>query len=55
MADGGDAEILQVVDRQSLQHRSVNVVVAERRLVLPKTQAPQPKPHVHVVSLDRRL
>ena len=47
MADGGDAQILQIIDRQPRQHRFVNVVVAERRLVLPKAQAPQPKPDVH--------
>ena len=47
MADGGDAEILQIVDRQFRQHRAVDFVVAERRLVLPKAEAPQPIPDIH--------
>ena len=38
MADGGDAEILEIVDRQLRQHRAVDFVVAERRLVLPEAK-----------------
>ena len=37
MADEGDAQILQVIDRQLRQHRFVNVVVAERSLILRET------------------
>src|SRR5271155_4489758 len=47
MADGGDAEILEVVNRQSRQHRAVDFVGAERRLVLPQTEAPQPISDIH--------
>ena len=47
MADSGDAEILEVVNRQSRQHRAVDFVVAERRVVLPQTEAPQPISDVH--------
>src|SRR5580704_10257341 len=47
MADGGDAEILQIVNSQFRQHRAVDFVVAERRLVLPQTEAPQPISDVH--------
>ena len=47
MADGGDAEILQIVNSQFRQHRAVDFVVAERRLVLPQTEAPQPISDIH--------
>jgi hypothetical protein len=35
MADDGDAEILEIVDRQFRQHLAVDFVIAERCLVLP--------------------
>ena len=53
MADDSDAEILEVLDRQLRQHRAVDFVVAERRLVLPKAEAPQPNPDIHRCFLRR--
>ena len=47
MADDGDAQVLQVVDRQLRQHRAVDFIVPERRLILPKAEAPQPNPDIH--------
>src|SRR5580693_5061366 len=47
MADGGDAEILQIVNSQFRQHRAVDFVVPERCLVLPQTEASQPISDIH--------
>jgi hypothetical protein len=47
MADDSDAEVLEVIDRQPWQHRAVDLIVPERRLVLPKAEAPQPDPNIH--------
>jgi hypothetical protein len=47
MADNGDADILEILDRQLRQHRVVDFVFAERRLVLRKAEAPQPNPEIH--------
>src|SRR5208282_6591333 len=47
MADDGDAQVLEVVKRQFRQHRAVDFVVAERRLILPKAEPPQPNPDIH--------
>jgi hypothetical protein len=47
MADGDDAEILEVVNRQSRQHPAVDLVVAERRLLLLQIEAPQPISDIH--------
>ena len=44
---GGDADLLQVIDRQVRKDRLVNPVVAKRGLVLPETQISQPRPNVH--------
>src|SRR5580704_13925972 len=47
MANDSDAEVLEVIDRQLRQHRAVDLIVPERRLILPKAKAPQPNPDVH--------
>ena len=47
MADDSDAEVLEVVDRQLRQHRAVDLIVPERRLILPEAEAPQPDPDIH--------
>jgi hypothetical protein len=47
MPDDADAQILQVVRRQVRQDRLVDVVLAERSLVLSKAKAPQPDHDVH--------
>jgi hypothetical protein len=51
MADHRDAEVLEILDRQLRQHVAVDLVVAERRLVLPEAEAPQPTADIHPVSL----
>src|SRR5271165_1831996 len=53
MADGGDAEILEIVERQLRQHRIVDIVVAEGGLVLPEAQRSEPAPDVHPSILKR--
>jgi hypothetical protein len=53
MTDDCDAKILEILSRQLRQHRAVDFVVAECRLVLPKAEAPQPKPDVHRRFLGR--
>ena len=52
MADGGDAEILEVVQRQFRQHRAIDGIVSERRLVLPEAKRPEPAPDVHPCVLE---
>ena len=47
MPDNADAKILQVLRRQARQDRVVDCVLAERRLILSKAQAPQPSTDVH--------
>ena len=47
VADRGDAELAQVVGRQLGQDVGVDVVVAERLLVLAQAQPAQPSPDVH--------
>ena len=42
-----DAKVLQVVRREVGQDRLVYFVLAERSLVLPEAQAPQPNHDVH--------
>ena len=49
VADRGDAEAAQVVGRQLGQDLGVDVVVAERLLVLAQAQPAQPSPDVHPV------
>ena len=45
--DRGDAHLLQVVGRQLREHRSIDAVVAERRLVLAEAKAAEPGRYVH--------
>ena len=47
MANDSDAQFPQVVNRQFRQHRAVDFVVAECRLILPEAEVPQPLPDVH--------
>jgi hypothetical protein len=47
MTEGRDAKLLQVLRREVRQDRLVYLVLAERRLVLPKAQAPQPDYYLH--------
>ena len=42
-----DAKLLQVLVRQARKNRFVNLVVAERSLILSKAKAAQPNHHVH--------
>ena len=42
-----DAKLLQVLCRQARKNRLVYLVVAERSLILPEAQAPQPDHDVH--------
>ena len=51
MADRGHAEADQVLGRQLRQHFAIDIVVAERRLVLFKPQPAQPRRYVHAVIL----
>jgi hypothetical protein len=41
------AKLLQVLRRQTLQDRFVNLVFAERSLILSKAEAPQPDHDIH--------
>jgi hypothetical protein len=45
--DEANAQILQVLRRQVRQDRVVDRVLAERRLMLFETEAPQPTSEVH--------
>lgn len=47
MPDDADAQILQVFRRQVRQDRFVNLVTAERSLILSEAKAPQPNHDVH--------
>jgi hypothetical protein len=49
MTESRDAKLLQVLRRQVRQDTVVYFVVAERGLILPKAQAPQPDRDVHDV------
>jgi hypothetical protein len=42
-----NAEVLEVLRRQIGQDRLAYLVLAERRLILPEAQAPEPDHHVH--------
>ena len=42
-----DAKLLQVLLCQAWKNRFVNLVVAERSLILSKAKAAQPNHHVH--------
>ena len=44
MANDGDAEVLEVVDRQPRQHRAVDLIVPERRLVFVQGQGSAARP-----------
>src|SRR6266446_8008075 len=47
MPDQTDAEVLQILGRQARQYPCVDLVRAERRLVLLEPEAPQPFPDIH--------
>ena len=47
MPDGADAKLFQVLRRQTRQDRVVDRIVAERRLILFETKAPQPTSKFH--------
>ena len=47
-----DAKLLQGLVRQARENRLVYLILAERRLVLPETQAPQPDHNVHDGALN---
>ena len=47
MPNQGDAEILQILGRQGRQHPRVDLVRAERRLVLLQPELPQPLRDIH--------
>jgi hypothetical protein len=49
VADQGNAEILQVIGRQTRQHLLVDLVLAESLLVSLQPEPPQPAPNVHRV------
>ena len=49
MADQANAEILQVIGRQTGQHLLVDLVLAESLLVSLQPEPPQPAPNVHRV------
>jgi hypothetical protein len=46
----GNAEVLQVLRGQVRQDRLVDFVLAERRLIPLKAEAPQPTPDIHIAS-----
>jgi hypothetical protein len=52
MPDKADAEVLQVVDGQLGQYRSVDRVVAKRLFVLLQSETTEPDPDVHARLLD---
>jgi hypothetical protein len=52
MADRGHAQADQVVGRQLRQDLGIDIVVAERWLVLFEPQPAQPRRHIHVVILS---
>ena len=47
MPECRDAKLVQVLRRQAPQDRFVNLVLAERSLILSKAKAPQPYHYVH--------
>ena len=47
MPQRGNAKLLQVLSRQARKNRFVNLVLAERSLILSKAKAPQPNHNVH--------
>ena len=47
MTNRTGAKLLQSLVRQTRENRLVYVILAECRLVLPETQAPQPDHNVH--------
>src|SRR6266496_1009618 len=57
MSDNTDAQILQVVCRQTRQDRLVDLIFAECRLIPFEAKAPQPTPDVHhrAPTLARRV
>ena len=47
MPDNSDTKVLQVLRRQTRQDRVVDLVFAERRLILFEAEPPQPTSDVH--------
>jgi hypothetical protein len=47
MPDQGDPEVLQILGRKARQHRAVDRIFAERRLVLGEPETPQPFCDIH--------
>jgi hypothetical protein len=47
MANGDDAEIPQILGRQAPENLEVDIVLAERRLVLFEAELPQPASDIH--------
>ena len=47
MPNSRDAKLLQGLVRQARENRLVYLIFAERRLILPEAQAPQPDDNVH--------
>ena len=54
VADRGNADLLEVLGGQARQDPRIDVVVAERRLILAQAQAAQPSPDIHPVSHEER-
>jgi len=51
MPDQADAEILQILGRQARQYSCVDLVRAERRLVVLEPEAAQPFAYIHCAAL----
>ena len=47
MSERGNAKLFQVLRRQARKNRFVNLVLAERSLILSEAKAPQPNHNVH--------
>src|ERR1700730_10899524 len=54
VADRGDAEVLEVLCRQTRQHSVIDVVVAEYRFVLCAPEPAQPPRDIHARQCDPR-
>jgi hypothetical protein len=53
MADGDDAEFLEIIGGEMAQYLSPNAILAERRLVLFQPECSQPVRNVHCRSLTK--
>ena len=52
VADRGDAEVLEVLSRQTRQHSAIDVVVAEYRFVLSEPAPARPPRDIHAQQCD---